>query len=327
MAALFFSYSHKDEDLRDQLETQLAMLKRQGVIETWHDRRIGAGDDLHHAISAHVEQDDVILLLVSADFLASDYCYDVEMTRVMERHNSGQAVVIPVILRACDWHGAPFGHLMATPPDGKPVTQWPDRDQAFLEVTKAIRKAVEKLEAMTPTAGSTSNAVAAARPRPAEIKVDLLQQWPEPRSSNLALAKRFTDRDKDVFLSDAFDYMAKFFESSVAELARRNADVEGDFRRIDANRFFITAYRDGAAVAQGTVFMGGMFARSINYVQGHAADSNGYNESLLVEADDQALSLRAMHMDYGRRNQAEKLTFEGAAELYWNIFISPLQQR
>lgn len=78
MATLFFSYSHKDEVLRDQLETQLAMLKRQGVIDTWHDRRIGAGQELHAHISDHVENDDIILLLVSPDFLASDYCYDQE---------------------------------------------------------------------------------------------------------------------------------------------------------------------------------------------------------------------------------------------------------
>lgn len=145
VASLFFSYSHKDEALRDQIETQLALLKRQGVISTWHDRRIGAGLELDSEIGAHVEQDDIILLLVSADFPDSDYCYDREMMRAMERHERGEAVVIPVILRACDWHGAPFSKLNVTPPDGKPITQWPDRDQAMLEVAKAIRAAAQRL--------------------------------------------------------------------------------------------------------------------------------------------------------------------------------------
>ncbi|WP_245427210.1 toll/interleukin-1 receptor domain-containing protein [Mesorhizobium sp. YM1C-6-2] len=122
-ASVFFSYSHVDEALRDQVETQLALLKRQGVIETWHDRRIGAGEEFAGAIDRHVETDDIILLLVSADFIASDYCYDIEMKRAMERHAAGEAIVIPVILRACDWHGAPFGKLNATPPNGTPVTQ------------------------------------------------------------------------------------------------------------------------------------------------------------------------------------------------------------
>ena len=100
MAALFFSYSHRDEGLRDQLEIHLAMLKRQGFIETWHDRRITAGEPLDQSISANLEHADIVLLLVSPDFLASDYCYDREMTRALERHISGSCTVIPVIFRA-----------------------------------------------------------------------------------------------------------------------------------------------------------------------------------------------------------------------------------
>ena len=95
------------------------MLKRQGVIDTWHDRRIGAGQNIHTAIDEHINSDEIILLLVSADFLASDYCYDIEMKQAMKRHQAGEAIVIPVILRACDWHDAPFGQLNATPRDGK----------------------------------------------------------------------------------------------------------------------------------------------------------------------------------------------------------------
>src|SRR5262249_6285750 len=119
MATLFFSYSHRDEDLRDELETHLAALKRQGVIETWHDRRIGAGQEVDNTISEHLEDADIILLLVSPYFIASDYCYDVEMARAMERHDAKLARVIPVILHPCDWHNLPFGKLLATPKDGK----------------------------------------------------------------------------------------------------------------------------------------------------------------------------------------------------------------
>jgi hypothetical protein len=129
LATVFFSYCHADEALRDQIEKQLSLLKRQGVVETWHDRRIEAGQEFAAEIDRHIETDDIILLLVSADFLASDYCYEIELKRAMERHETGDAIVIPVILRACDWHGAPFGKINATPPDGKPITQFPDRDQ------------------------------------------------------------------------------------------------------------------------------------------------------------------------------------------------------
>lgn len=113
MSKVFLSYSHSDETFRNQLDKQLSLLKRQGIIDIWHDRLIGGGEELNREISTHLESANIILLLVSADFLASDYCYEREMIRAMERHESGDAIVIPVILRACDWHGAPFGKLMA----------------------------------------------------------------------------------------------------------------------------------------------------------------------------------------------------------------------
>jgi len=134
MASVFFSYSHADEELRDQLEKHLTMLRRQGLISAWHDRRIKAGDAIDTRISAELEQASIILLLVSSDFLASEYCYDVEMMRAMERHATGEARVIPIILRPCDWHDAPFGKLLAAPTDGKAVTKWSNRDEAWLDM-------------------------------------------------------------------------------------------------------------------------------------------------------------------------------------------------
>lgn len=99
MAKVFFSYAHEDEALRDKLETHLSLLKRQGVIETWHDRRIGPGDAFGDDIDTALETSDIVLLLVSADFLASDYCHDIEMRRALERHAQGLARVVPIILR------------------------------------------------------------------------------------------------------------------------------------------------------------------------------------------------------------------------------------
>lgn len=144
---LFYSYSHKDEELRDQLEEHLAMLKREGVIKGWHDRRISGGREWVGKIDEHLNSADIILLLISSAFLASDYCYDIEVKRAMERHEAGEARVTPVILRACDWHSAPFGKLQAFPKDGKPVKQWPDQDVAFLEIAKGIRHVAEEISA------------------------------------------------------------------------------------------------------------------------------------------------------------------------------------
>ncbi|RWL81360.1 MAG: toll/interleukin-1 receptor domain-containing protein [Mesorhizobium sp.] len=228
MAGVFFSCSHADEALRDQLEKQLSMLKRQGVIDTWHDRRIGAGQEIALAIDKQINRDDIILLLVSADFLASNYCYDIEMKRAMERHEAGEAIVIPIILRACDWHHAPFGKLNAVPRDGKPITQWADIDEAFLQAAKAVREAAARWNkaAPSPAPAVDTSATSQLAPRAAE----------GPRSSNLRLAKSFTQRDKDRFQEEAFEFMARFFENSMGELEERNPGIEGVFRRRTAFR-------------------------------------------------------------------------------------------
>lgn len=148
--SLFDSYSHKDEGLRDELATHLSVLRRQGVIEQWHDRRIGAGKEWEQAIDEHLNTADIILLLVSPDFLASDYCYDVELRRAMERHEAGGARVIPIIIRPCDWHGAPFGKLNALPKDGKPIRKWKNRDDAWTEVAGGIRQVAEEITGAPP---------------------------------------------------------------------------------------------------------------------------------------------------------------------------------
>lgn len=143
---LFYSYSHKDEDLRDQLETHLKILQRQGLIEGWHDRKIGAGDDLEQRIDENLERADIILLLISADFIASDYCYEKEMKLALERQKKGEAQVIPVIIRDCNWKTAPFKNLNALPTDGLAVTKWPDRDSTWRNVSEGIEKEVEKIQ-------------------------------------------------------------------------------------------------------------------------------------------------------------------------------------
>jgi internalin A len=137
---LFYSYSHKDEHLRNELETHLKLLQRQGVIETWHDRKLEAGDDWKLKIDENLDRADLILLLVSANFIASDYCYKKEMTLALERHQTKRTRVIPVIIRDVDWSNAPFANLQALPDNGKAVTKWKDKDSAWRNVSEGIKK-------------------------------------------------------------------------------------------------------------------------------------------------------------------------------------------
>lgn len=142
---LFISYSHKDEALRDELETHLKLLQRQNVIASWHDRKIGLGANWQDAIDDNLATADIILLLISADFLASDYCWGVEVERAMEMHKNGSAIVVPVALRPCDTNNAGFMTLQGLPKDFKPVTTWDNKDEAFTDIAKGIRRLVEGL--------------------------------------------------------------------------------------------------------------------------------------------------------------------------------------
>jgi hypothetical protein len=108
---------------------------------------IGAGDEWKGAIDKNLEEAYVILLLISSSFIASDYCWDIETKRAIERHDRGEAKVIPIILRPCDWHGAPFGKLQSLPRDDKAVTSWSNRDEAWTEVAMGVRRAVEAMTA------------------------------------------------------------------------------------------------------------------------------------------------------------------------------------
>jgi TIR domain len=141
----FLSYSHRDERFRKALEAHLAMLKRNGVLGLWHDRRIGPGENLDDEIDSNLRTADLILLLVSPDFIASDYCYSTELRLAMELHAAGKARVVPVILRPVEWSDAPFSKMMALPTDGKPISTWRNRDEAYVDVARGIRKVLDGL--------------------------------------------------------------------------------------------------------------------------------------------------------------------------------------
>jgi len=147
---LFISYSHKDESLRIALGDHIALLQREGVIAAWDDREITAGENWAGQIADELEAADIILCLVSAGFLASPYCQDKELKRALERHEAGEALVIPVILKPADWTTSPLGRLQALPANARAVTLWSNRDQAFTSVAQGIREAAQKLAAERP---------------------------------------------------------------------------------------------------------------------------------------------------------------------------------
>ncbi|WP_138502595.1 tetratricopeptide repeat protein [Nostoc sp. PA-18-2419] len=144
---VFISYHQKDEELREELEKHLATLLREKLITSWHKREIIAGQEFQDEINKYLKRAGLILLLVSPDFIASDYHWTVEVTRALEQNAAGKARVIPVLLRHADWDNPPIDKLSPLPSNRKPIKSWTDRDEAFLEVVKGIRLEVARLVA------------------------------------------------------------------------------------------------------------------------------------------------------------------------------------
>ncbi|BAH40554.1 MAG TPA: toll/interleukin-1 receptor domain-containing protein [Gemmatimonas aurantiaca] len=313
MIDLFFSYSHHDEAMRNELEVHLSMLKRNGLVRAWHDRRITAGSDLDREISEHLERADVILLLLSPHFLASDYCYETEAQRALQRHDERTAVVIPVILQPCDWLESPFRKLRATPSDGKPIAKFPNVNDAFLEVARDIRAAavsLNKAEVATP------KTVAGAVNPDAGV-----------RSSNLRLKKTFTDRDRDGFRDEAFSYIDKFFENSLGELRDRNPGIEFRFKRLSAAGFTAAVYQGGSKMTSCHVWLaeGMSFGMDIAYSANDSIATNSINDGLRIDDDGFQLGLKASGLGFARPTGESLMTPHGAAEYLWSSFISRLQ--
>jgi hypothetical protein len=143
-AFVFFSYAHRDKGFRDRLEEHLSNLKYRGLITTWYDREISAGEEWAQQIDIYLNKAHIILLLISASFMASEYCYSIEMRRALERHERHEADVVPILLRPVLYTDAPFAKLQMLPTNGKPIVRWRDRDSAFVDIAYAIERVAQK---------------------------------------------------------------------------------------------------------------------------------------------------------------------------------------
>lgn len=148
---VFYSYAHEDEGLRQRLQTHLGVLKYQQLITEWHDRDIRAGEEWAKQVQVHLDTADIILLLISPDFLNSAYINSVEMKRALERHDAGEARVIPIILVPVYWEYTSFSKLKVLPTDGAPVKskRWNNPDEAFANIAEGISKVIKELPAKT----------------------------------------------------------------------------------------------------------------------------------------------------------------------------------
>lgn len=166
---LFISYAAADDELCIEMLAHLSVLRRQQLIDVWHQQKIISGDAIQAQQQAHLNEADVVLLLLSADFLESDLCTGFEMRRALEMYGAGRAQVVPVLLRPADWRNSPLGHLRPLPGDGRPITSWTDRDEAWEAVTSGLRRILLHLERQSSLESDEGE-------RPAILQMDFANQ-------------------------------------------------------------------------------------------------------------------------------------------------------
>jgi hypothetical protein len=140
---VFLSYAHEDAAMKTELDKSLIMLKKSNKIDVWQDKELLPGDEWDASITNALATADIVLLLISVDFNNSQYIWEKELAVSMERHAKGEARVIPIILRDCDWQDAPYAKLQALPEGAKPVSNFENKDEAYTNIAKQVRSVVD----------------------------------------------------------------------------------------------------------------------------------------------------------------------------------------
>src|SRR6218665_27346 len=303
MASVFISYCHADQDLRGRLQTHLALLRRQGHIDIWTDHCIRPGEAFDGAISDALESADLILLLLSPDFINSEDCYGVEMKRALERAASGAAEVVSILLRPCDWKSSELGRFKALPTDGHPIVKFPTLDDGLLDVVTQLRAMLTpkkpaseaRNSASAPDAARTSTPTLGwsdGNPASSQASGSFIPR----RSNNVVLPKQFTDLDRAQFASEGYAEVLEYFRNSLEELEKRNGHIKSQLDVITTASFTAAIYSNGKKVSSCGVRRGGMAGTNgITYV---ASDDphqgNTANEMLQVALDEFTLGWSPM---------------------------------
>ena len=302
----FISYSHKDDRALERLHTHMAVLRRDGKIEAWFDREILAGGDLDAEIDEQLESCGLFLLLVSPDFLASDYCVGREMERALERHHAGEAQVVPIIVEPCDWKSTRLRKLKALPRDGKPVSEWTNENNAYIDVIKELRRVLEADEMPLNMPEKTS-----ARSR---------SPWPDTR--RYRVKRDFDEIDRSDFREAAFAVIRDYFKRAIEEIDAIE-DLRGRFVSLSPVSFTCTIVN--RARERGTAHItvhcrGGNFSLGdIFYSFTENAPPNTANGCFTVQADEYELFLSSSMMGFGRPE--ERVAAEAAAGRLWEDFL------
>lgn len=305
MTNAFISYSHLDARVLERLQTHLAMLRREGNISTWSDREIRAGSKLDDEIAKAHGGSLLFLPIVSPDFLASGYCYDKEMKTALEKAEAGKMVIVPIIAQPCDWLASPLAKFKAVPKDGKPISEWANENNAYLDIVTELRRV---LNAMTPPS-----------PTPEHRSISLSKP-------QLRIARHFTSIDRDKYRDDAFNQIQKYFRDSVLEIGNIG-EIQSRFEDMNSNSFTCSIVNRARSNQESHLTLlnkkGGRFALG-DLVCSFTpfSDGSSANEIISVGADDYSLFLTMnMRASSAGGSKEEKLSPAQVADILWRDFI------
>ncbi|HEY0426312.1 MAG TPA: toll/interleukin-1 receptor domain-containing protein [Pyrinomonadaceae bacterium] len=208
---VFYSYSHKDAELRDRLGTYLKPLVQQNKISEWHDRKIEPGADWNKEIADGLDTAQMILFLVSADFLASDYCFSVEVDKAMSRLKRGEVKIVPILLKPCLWEESRFSELQIIPRDAKAISSWTSMDDALLDVAREISKLTKE---SPPEAAEPSSEPSAAHKFDASLDLVRRQVRSYARLYERTRQRMRSSHERTSRMEDIFEKMRELASAS-----------------------------------------------------------------------------------------------------------------
>ena len=301
----FISYSHHDDTAFDGLQTHLSVLRDDGLIKEFFDRKIPAGKKLNDKIREKLEECELFLLLVSPHYFSSDYCR-YEMTRALERQREGDAQVVPIIVEPCDWLNSSLRELKAVPKDGKPISTWTNANSAYLDVIQELRRILNHQE------------------NTLHKEISSLTSHTNNASVQRYKVKREFDKiDRSDFCEKVFVTIRDYFESAVQEI--------NNIESIRARYYALSAISFGCTIinkvktnktAHITVHSRGQssWTGDIYYSFEENSPPGTSNGGFSIQADEYELFLCPESFSFLAKQ--EKLTAKAAAELIWAEFIS-----
>lgn len=302
---LFMSYSHKDEAVLDRLRIHLKTLTRDEVVEAWDDREIRAGQSIDSTIANAHDTSTVFMPIVSPDFLASDYCYEKEMQAALEKAERGEMTIFPVVAEPCDWLSSPLKRFKAVPKDGKPISEWTNANNAYLDITQELRRLASAGGRKVVSTRMTKGTVTAV-------------------ASRVKIRRDFSSIDRAKFRDAAYAELRRYFEGSIEEFGQIEG-LQGAFEDIDANAFTCTIVNRAKRVTESHLTVrnnkGGQFSfGDITASFDAYARAGTANEIVSVAADDydQYLELR---LRFSGSGPDRRLSAAQVADIFWRDFL------